>query len=87
MPVKSYLAHTDPAGLAEAASRIAALPGCTALPAENRGALIIVTDTNSEDADRELHAALEKIGPLRSLTLVAAFAAEDDLISLGGPKQ
>lgn len=87
MPVKSYLAHTDAVRKAEATARITALAGCTAFAAGNRDALVIVTDTPSEEADRQLLAELEGIDALQSLTLVAAFAADDDLISLGGPKQ
>ena len=82
MPVKSYIAHAATGHLSSLTQRIAALPGCTVLPSENRSALVIITDTPSEKADQQLHAELERLD-LAALTLVAAFTADDDLISLG----
>jgi len=85
MPIKSYLVHSHPGQSQALASRLAALPGCTAVPAQNRDALVLVTDTPSEDADRDLRARLEQVESLVAMTLVSAFQTDDDLISLGAP--
>jgi nitrate reductase NapAB chaperone NapD len=85
MPIKSYLVHSHPGKSGELAARLATLPGCTAVPAHNRDALVLVTDTPSEDADRDLRVRLERAESLMAMTLVSAFQPDDDLISLGGP--
>jgi nitrate reductase NapAB chaperone NapD len=85
MPIKSYLVHSPPGESQALAARLAALPGCTTVPARNRDALVLVTDTPSEDADRELRTRLDEMESLIAITLVSAFQPDDDLISLGGP--
>ena len=83
MPVKSYLVCTKPGRGQHLAKQLSGLPGCTVWPAENREALVVVTDTTSEDADDRLRRSLEGLDSLASLTLVAAFAAPDDLVAIG----
>ena len=83
MPVKSYLVCAKPGGGGRLAKQLGGLPGCTIWPAENREALVVVTDTVSEDSDALLRHALEGLESLGSLTLVAAFAAADDLVAIG----
>lgn len=85
MPIKSYLVHSPPGECQTLAARLSALPGCTAVPARNRDALVLVTDTPSEEADRALQTRLDQMESLIALTLVSAFQPDDDLISLGGP--
>lgn len=80
MPVKSYLAHAAPGSATTLAEAISVLPGCSALPAENRDALVVITDTPSEETEAELRLRLEQLANLISLTLVAAYTADDDLI-------
>lgn len=89
MPVKSYLAHSSPNTAHQLAASMEILPGCTVLPAENRDALILITDTPSEDSELKLRLRIEVLSTLVSLTLVAAFTADDDLISIskGAPPQ
>ena len=83
MPVKSYLAYTKP-GEAETFARLAAdIPGCAmAQPAGNRDAVIVVTDTASEQTDARARDEIEALPALLGLTLVAAFDAPDDLVEL-----
>ncbi len=83
MPVKSYLACTQPGKGEQFAMEVSALPGCTIWPAENRDAFVIVTDTVSEEAEEILRRALESLEPTAALTLVAAYAAPDDLVAIG----
>lgn len=85
MPIKSYLVHTAPNRATALAVRLAAIPGCGVVAAENRDALVLVTDTPSEEAEAEMRARLESLGDLTALTLVSAFQAEDDLITIGAP--
>lgn len=82
MPIKSYIAHIVPGSVPQLAERIAALPGCSVVPAENRDAVVVITDTSGEEAETELRSRLEQMEGLITLTLVAAFSAEDDLISI-----
>ncbi len=82
MPIKSYLAHSSLNTAHQLAAHIESLPGCTVLPAENRDALIVITDTSSEDSESELRLSIEQLPSLISLTLVSAFTADDDLISI-----
>jgi nitrate reductase NapAB chaperone NapD len=82
MPVKSYLAYSAPDQAPQLAKTIAAIPGCLAVPAENRDAVVVITDTPSEDRERQLAEQLQELPGLDALTLVAAFAADDDLVSL-----
>lgn len=83
MPIKSYLVQTRSGRRPEAAAQLAALSGCTVAPAENRDVLVLVTDTPSEEADAALRLRVENVEAVSALTLVSAFAADDDLISLG----
>ena len=48
MGIRGYLVLTEPGAAAATALRIAALPGCEALPAERHDVLLLVTET--EDA-------------------------------------
>jgi nitrate reductase NapAB chaperone NapD len=82
MPVKSYIAHAAPGSAHQLAQSIAALPGCSVVPAENRDAVVVITDSPSEEAETELRSHLEQLETLISLTLVSAFSADDDLISI-----
>ena len=83
MPVKSYLICTQPGRRRQLEAQLRRLPGCTVWPAQNREALVVVTDTASEAADDQLRGSLEALDSLASLTLVAAFAAPDDLVAIG----
>lgn len=83
MPVKSYLACTQPGKGEQFAMKVRNFPGCTIWPAENRDAFVIVTDTASEEAEELLRRALEALEPMAALTLVAAYAAPDDLVTIG----
>ena len=83
MPVKSYLACTQPGKGEQFAMEVRAFPGCTIWPAENRDAFVIVTDTVSEEAEEMLRRALEELEPMAALTLVAAYSAPDDLVAIG----
>lgn len=89
MPIKSYLAHSSTNTAHQLAEHMQGLPGCTVLPAENRDALILITDTPSEENECELRLRIEQLPSLISLTLVSAFTADDDLISIskGAPPQ
>ncbi|MBM3786038.1 MAG: hypothetical protein FJW30_16890 [Acidobacteria bacterium] len=73
MPIKSYIAYTEPNRGPALAATIEAIAGCGAIAAGNRDALIVVTDSDSEDSETELRAHIESIEGLRGLTLVSAF--------------
>lgn len=73
MPVKSFIAYPASGKRSQLEEALQNLPGCEVIPSENTEVLILVTDTSSEQEDRELEARLEEIDCLQSLTLVAGF--------------
>lgn len=82
MPIKSYIAHTTPFNGPSMAAAVGAIPGCDAIAAGNRDALIIVTDSPSEEDETVLRGRLESLEGLHGLTLVSAFADKEEAVAL-----
>ncbi|HJP30270.1 MAG TPA: hypothetical protein QGF95_06920 [Candidatus Latescibacteria bacterium] len=68
MPVCSYLVFPQPdaEGLA---ARLAALPGCETMPADNADLLILVTDTPDPEAEEELQDKLQNVPGIQCMVL------------------
>lgn len=81
MPIKSYIAHRVSGDSERCAAQMRALPGSTVIAAENRDTWILVTDTGSAESESALRKQLEGMENL-TFALVAAFAADDDLVSI-----
>ena len=73
MAIKSFIVYPAFGKHRELGNILQNLPGCEVIPSENTEVLILVTDTSSEQEERELEARLEEIDCLQSLTLVAGF--------------
>ena len=68
MPVCSYLvvADGDPSAVAD---RLGTIPGCDAIPAENRDVVIVVTDTTSTEQEARVRQQLEAAPGVQSLVM------------------
>lgn len=80
MPIKSYLTHPEPGKREELAARLASLPGCEVFPSTTHDVLILVTDTDGDQQERELEETLARIEEIRCLVLVSG--AEPDLVQI-----
>jgi len=69
MPICSYLVIPGPAGTRSLAPRLAALPGCEVVPAENAEVLILVTETDGSEADERLRREIESLEDVQALVL------------------
>jgi nitrate reductase NapAB chaperone NapD len=72
MTICSYLAIPAPGEGATLRARLAALPGCEVVPAENRELLVLVTETPDRGADDALRARIEGMAGLQALVLTFA---------------
>jgi nitrate reductase NapAB chaperone NapD len=85
MPVCSYVVIPEPGSAAAVAARLAALPGCETVRAENRDVILLVTDTSSDAEEAALRRALDATPGI--LTIVLAFGDLDPdapLVQLAG---
>lgn len=71
MIVKSYLVFPVEGQMVELISALEAMPECEVTKATNRNLVVLVTETDSEAAEKELEAALNEIPFLHALTLVS----------------
>ena len=77
MNVCSYLVHVRP-GTAEAVTgTLNALPGCDAVPAENRDLVILVTETPDKQTDKDLTEQIQSLNDIECLALT--FGAQETL--------
>lgn len=77
MPVKSYLVIPVEGKKDQLKKEIEILPGCEVTPAENRSLLVVLTETDHEEADKALFQKLNALADLQMLTLVSAFSEHD----------
>ncbi|BDD06342.1 hypothetical protein AUTU_38250 [Aureibacter tunicatorum] len=73
MPIKSYLAHPHEGLKEKLAQELATIPQCEVIPAKNENLLIVVTETESKEEEKELENALEKIQSMKLLAMVSGF--------------
>jgi len=69
MPVCSYLVIPETGALEDLAGRLRGLPGCDVAKAENRGLLLLVTDTRGPEEDEALRRRLEGMDGIHALVL------------------
>ena len=74
MTVQSYLILPATGQLLLVSGSLAKLPGrCEVLPAENRDALILVTETETMDEQRNLERQLESLSGVQCASLIAGW--------------
>lgn len=69
MPICSYLVITERGATETVSERLARLPGCDAVRAENRDVLILVTDTPGLEEESDLRRRVEAIDGIQALLL------------------
>ena len=76
MPVKSYIAYPKTGKKETLKQSLDRIVGIEVTPAENKELLIVVSDSENEEASKELEEQLESIESLEHLALVAGFSDE-----------
>ena len=77
MPVLSYLAFPAAGRKDDLVSELEAMPECEVIESESDDdLLIVVTETDGEDAERKLEKRLDKLESLAMLTLVFGHRAD-----------
>ncbi len=83
MPICSYLVISEDGASEHVAERLAALPGCDVVPAENRDVLILVTDTLGLEEEGALRRKVEALDGIQGLLLT--FGEIDPDAAIGDP--
>ncbi len=76
MPIKSYIAHPQDGHYEDMVNEIAQFNKCDVIPSENRDIAIVVTDTITDQEDKELQDKIYTIKSLKMLSLVSGFETE-----------
>jgi nitrate reductase NapAB chaperone NapD len=77
MPICSYIVHPSAGKKLILADRLSALDGCTAHPADNRELIVLVTETDTEAADKALRERISDMDEVECLALSYANFEED----------
>jgi nitrate reductase NapAB chaperone NapD len=73
MTVQSYLVYPQ-AGLVQAVARsLAEMPACEVLKSDNRDLLIVITESDSAEAQKALETQLEGVPGIECLALVSGW--------------
>lgn len=73
MPIKSYLVFPQSGQKKSLAGALNEMPCCEVIPSENRGVMVLVTDTKDNDQDEKCLNDIKNIKSLEHITLVAGF--------------
>ena len=73
MPVKSFIVFPKPQGLNPLMETLLSTPGCSVFPSKNESVFVLVTDTNTDDEEKDLLALINELPLLDQLTMVAGF--------------
>ncbi|MCK4838804.1 MAG: hypothetical protein KAS94_08360 [Desulfobulbaceae bacterium] len=79
MPVLSYVAIPRSGAKNELLKVLNSMEYCEAFPADNEDILVLVTDTPDKNTDKELHAQLENLPTLESLSMTFGYNDEQPL--------
>ncbi len=69
MPICSYLVIPEAGAADRVRDRLAEMPGCEPVRAENRELVILVTDTPGLEEERELRSRIEAVGGVQALLM------------------
>jgi nitrate reductase NapAB chaperone NapD len=69
MPICSYLVIPEGTATGSLAARLSGLPGCEVVAAENAPVLILLTDTDTPEADERLRGEIESMREVQALVL------------------
>ena len=73
MPIKSYLLHCEENNKDTLLKSLEGLKGCEVIPAKEHNVVIVVTDTATDELDKELHNQLLETEGLKHMSLVSGF--------------
>jgi len=73
MPIKSYILHCKEEKKEQLLIKLQKLTNCEVIPAQNKEVIVIVTDTKSEEKDKELYNKLLEMQELKHMSLVSGF--------------
>ena len=73
MPIKSYILHCKEEKKEQLLEKLQKLTNCEVIPAQNKEVIVIVTDTKSEEQDKELYNKLLEMQELKHMSLVSGF--------------
>lgn len=73
MPIKSYILHCKEEKKEQLLIKLQKLTNCEVIPAQNKEVIVIVTDTKSEEQDKELYNKLLEMQELKHMSLVSGF--------------
>lgn len=76
MPVFGYLAIPVTGAIDALRTELNSLPFCEVIPAENREALVLVTDTPDDETEKELQNTLKSLRSLHSLSMTFGHSDE-----------
>ena len=73
MPIKSYIIHSADQQKNKVMQALQKLENCEVIPAENKEVIVLVTDTSTEETDKELYNKLLEIEGIKHMSLVSGF--------------
>ena len=73
MTISSYLVYPEPGALPLVSAELTAIAGCEVQPAENRDLLVLVTEANDEDGQKQLEARLDAVSGIACLAMVGGW--------------
>ena len=73
MPIKSYILHNEESKKNLLVNALRNIPNCEVIPSENQEVIILVTDTETEELDKELYNRIVGLQGLKHLSLVSGF--------------
>ncbi len=73
MPIKSYILHSEEEKKEELLKQLKRFSNCEVIPAQNHEIIVLVTDTDTEESDKELYNKLLEMQGLKHLSFVSGF--------------
>ncbi len=76
MPIKSYILHCKEDKKEKLLKELLSFSNCEVIPAQNKDVIILVSDTDTEESDKELYNKLVELQDLKHLSLVSGFESK-----------
>jgi nitrate reductase NapAB chaperone NapD len=76
MPIKSYILHCKEDKKEKLLKELLSFSNCEVIPAQNKDVIILVSDTDTEESDKELYNKLLELQDLKHLSLVSGFESK-----------
>ncbi|MBU0947106.1 MAG: chaperone NapD [Proteobacteria bacterium] len=78
MPILSYLVLPRRGVKEQLCADLSAMEYCEVIPADNHEAVVLVTDTPDEEAEKNLQKMLKNLPSLQSISMTFAHNAEEE---------